>query len=1292
MSKKLEKTVITIDGVLQSPIASSNKVYTLDKAVDFEETTMVLTGIGTIRVGDLLLIEDEFVVIDNVGLGTTAAGPINNSGDVPLLEVKRGTVGSAATDHALGTPMELYRGSYNLVGSDIIFTEAPSGKGSFSINESNLVEFNSDFQGRTFLQKEYDQIVVLDDISDQFDGETSSFTLTSAGSTTNEIENGSGLLLINDIYQTPTTANNEGNNYFYTFNPVTGINSVNFTGISSANGDQILSEFDVNQNEVPRGGLVVSLGSTPGLGYAPVYGASIEAVVNGSGAITGILTENQIGVTTDIIYADYNNVNGEMVVSALGAPLTGPISIGVATYQNISGQLLIESTVSLSSIDLQEKDIVVLDGLEFDCAGLSTTTLEVRDAPYDYISGIVTITTLNNHNSEIGDNIQLRGLEYKCDSSITERLEIIDAPYDNATGIVTVSTSTPHTLLNGDKVLLLGLEYECNGTSLETFNVTNVIYDAATGISTVTLDGSHNTDPGARIQLSGIEFDCGDTSLITLDVTNAPYDSASGLATVTFLGNHFSEVGDRVQLSGLEYECNGTSLVAYNVIDAPYSSTTGIATIQLDAPHNQIAGSRVILDGLEYDCNGTSLTTLNIFNVRYDEVTGVSTITFLANHNTEVGDRVQLSGIEFTCPGSVRTSGINNAVYNNETGDLEIFLSAAETVPSLGENVRLRNLRFECAVDSGFEVYPKFPEKDIPIQQVTGANSFIVNVGVSTRNSNIIAADFDPYTGITTFTIDNSDPSLVAGETVELTAAFSGPNYTGSDGRFEMLSIPSTDSFTVGFSSTVDETSVEMAVYDKTVGIVTLMTNPDRVNNISVGSSVIISELQWRCTQDFGGTTGIVTGTSTYPAVPTVFEVLSVSGAGNTTFTIQAGVSTIDHEYRFDGKVVFGIDAPTFVSGDATLGFEENNYVVNPTAQVRIGFTTNIYPDGTYGYEFDVIDVPSNNSLVVNVGTSTITHNYVNGSGIATVGFTTTVYPDGANGYEFEIVNVPSADTLEVNVGTLPGVEHTYVTGGIATVGLTTTFFPDGTNGYEFDIVDIVSSNVLVVNVGAIPGIEHTYVGGGIGTVGFTTSFFPDGTNGYEFEILETPSLNTVVINTGDSPYPHTYIAGGIGTVGLTTNIFPDGTNGFEFNVSNVIDPTTFVVNVGAIPGIEHNYVGSGTAFVGFTTTIFPDGTNGYEFEVLDVLGGNVLAVNVGPSPFAHEYVGGGEMTVGFNTSIFPIKTQSSLLSLSSTIVSSPSMLVLSSKSHTPTSAVVPIRSMLHSSLVLKSSHPTSYT
>lgn len=287
MAKKLEKSIITLDGVLQSPIASRNLTYTTDIVVDDTSEYIVLTGIGTIVGGDIFKIDDEFVLIKTVGFATVSDGPIDNNGNVPLIEVSRGVLGSDATSHSNGSSAELYSGSYNLENSNVYFTEAPRELPLDSLTESNLKGENSDFQGRIFLQKEYDKNVVYDDISTEFDGLTDTFNITSIGSTIPEIPDGSGLVLINDIYQSPTTENNKDNEFEFDYDPTPGSTSIIFTGITSSNGDRIVSTLDVNQNQLPRGGRIVSIASTPGLGYAPLSGAILEATASG-GAINNI--------------------------------------------------------------------------------------------------------------------------------------------------------------------------------------------------------------------------------------------------------------------------------------------------------------------------------------------------------------------------------------------------------------------------------------------------------------------------------------------------------------------------------------------------------------------------------------------------------------------------------------------------------------------------------------------------------------------------------------------------------------------------------------------------------------------------------------------------------------------------------------------------------------------------------------------------------------------------------------------------------------------------------------------
>lgn len=477
MEKKLEKSLYTIDGVIQSPLSSTTLEYELATSISETDTLAELVGISTIIAGDLLLVDEEYVLIKDVGFGTQITGPISNTGTFPLIEVGRGAVGSISTSHSAGTDMFLYRGNYNIVDNNLVFTEAPNGRGPQAPNQNNLVDTNASFQGRVFLQKNYEKTAVFNDISYQFDGTTNEFKMTSGGISTGGIENGGGVLIINDIYQTPTTSNNEGNNYFFTDSqqtigyswsdlgdtslclsgqirlsdaedelglsdidvnnidrtgyfdtltdgseytisvnygsdifeyrgtyqePLVGsttrfvsgsiingvvptdgsINglvisititplipqpSVVFTGVTSTNGQRVESQFDVNQNQVPRGGLIVSLGSTPGLGYAPLVGAVLETEVV-SGEIVGVYTGNTIGATTQVRWADYNNETGELVVTAYGNATTAQEPVSGATYFKESGRLLVNTPASLSGQNVLRGDIVALDGLNFSCS------------------------------------------------------------------------------------------------------------------------------------------------------------------------------------------------------------------------------------------------------------------------------------------------------------------------------------------------------------------------------------------------------------------------------------------------------------------------------------------------------------------------------------------------------------------------------------------------------------------------------------------------------------------------------------------------------------------------------------------------------------------------------------------------------------------------------------------------------------------------------------------------------------------------------------------------------------
>ena len=91
----------------------------------------------------------------------------------------------------------------------------------------------------------------------------------------------------------------------------TGVTSVFFTGITSSDGNPFISNNNINTNELPRGGVPISLGSTiTGLGYAPLVGAKVKALTGTGGTITSIVGVAYTGSALGIVTATYNNVTG----------------------------------------------------------------------------------------------------------------------------------------------------------------------------------------------------------------------------------------------------------------------------------------------------------------------------------------------------------------------------------------------------------------------------------------------------------------------------------------------------------------------------------------------------------------------------------------------------------------------------------------------------------------------------------------------------------------------------------------------------------------------------------------------------------------------------------------------------------------------------------------------------------------------------------------------------------------------------------------------------------------------
>lgn len=179
--------------------------------------------------------------------------------------------------------------------------------GNVSSNEFPISEFRitffypseyGAFNGRVFLKSNYDGNQVFDDISEQFTGITSSFELKSSGISTVGISSDNGIVLINNIFQYPEFE--ESFSYREVGVGSTGKTYLDFVGFGTTG---FAGKFyDVNIKGYPRGGIILSYGSSFGQNYQPLIKAtgianisgdsvsSIDIINSGSGYRSGIST------------------------------------------------------------------------------------------------------------------------------------------------------------------------------------------------------------------------------------------------------------------------------------------------------------------------------------------------------------------------------------------------------------------------------------------------------------------------------------------------------------------------------------------------------------------------------------------------------------------------------------------------------------------------------------------------------------------------------------------------------------------------------------------------------------------------------------------------------------------------------------------------------------------------------------------------------------------------------------------------------------------------------------------
>ena len=334
------KVIVAIDNVIQSPVVSTAVTTHLSDQMLSVDNILKFSGITSFFGSDLIQIGDEIMKIEGVGIGSTN-----------FIRVQRGwlgtKIGTAVTD-ALITKVA---GNYNIVDNHLNFVEAPYGNTPIGSTTNppderdwTGITTSSSFQGRSFMRSgvpntssdTYHKNYIFDNISNQFNATDNEFTLNQNESSVSGISTENAIILVNDIFQTPGVTNQ------YTLGEASGITTITFRGTSTPVGS------DVGVSPYPKGGIIVSVASSEGLGYQPLVSAGGTAIISGVGTVSSVSiantgkgyrgrnqyeiltdTSSTVGVGSTEIYLENSNSVYD-IISLLNTG--GNVTIGVGTF------------------------------------------------------------------------------------------------------------------------------------------------------------------------------------------------------------------------------------------------------------------------------------------------------------------------------------------------------------------------------------------------------------------------------------------------------------------------------------------------------------------------------------------------------------------------------------------------------------------------------------------------------------------------------------------------------------------------------------------------------------------------------------------------------------------------------------------------------------------------------------------------------------------------------------------------------------------------------------------------
>lgn len=315
---------------------------------------------------------------------------------------------------------------YNALNSiKINFTNNSNNE--FQISDFKIIYYypseSNTFNGRVFLRSNYDGNVIFDDISEQFTGISSSFELQISGVSTVGIKSDNGILLVNNIMQYPGFTDSfsfreSGSSTFVDF---VGVGTNGFTGKS----------YDVNVKGYPRGGIIVSYGTTSGINYMPL---TTYDNIPLSGSISGIGASASFNIGIDGNVKDFKFTN--------------------FGYGYKTGEILIPSntTGSGGQIDDDKLHIKINETTKDSFSAWNVGILDKLDDLSSYVNGRRKVFTITQTVNSVSQRVSLDAnpgyeieLEYNLLVFVNDVLQIPGSSYTfNGGSKITFSEPIPY--------------------------------------------------------------------------------------------------------------------------------------------------------------------------------------------------------------------------------------------------------------------------------------------------------------------------------------------------------------------------------------------------------------------------------------------------------------------------------------------------------------------------------------------------------------------------------------------------------------------------------------------------------------------------------------------------------------------------------------------------------------------------------------------------------------------------------------------------------------------------------